>query len=97
MTDEVETVTFSVDGPDGSDEVELPQGLVSLLSEEDDESMAQVVADIALMGFANRAHTLAHHGEGDASEELEAIESETLELFEERFGVSYAEATGHSH
>nr|WP_020222226.1 hypothetical protein [Halarchaeum acidiphilum] len=47
MTDAVETVTFSVDGPDGSDEVEIPAGLVDLLGEEDDESMAQVVADIA--------------------------------------------------
>ncbi|GGM64671.1 hypothetical protein J2752_000388 [Halarchaeum rubridurum] len=97
MTDAVENVTFSVDGPDGSDEVEIPAGLVDLLSEEDDESMAQVVADIALMGFANRAHTLAHHGEGDASDELEAIEGATLDAFEERFGVTYGEATGHSH
>jgi len=97
MTDAVESVTFSVDGPNGSDEVEVPAGLLSLLAEEDDESMAQVVADIALMGFANRAHTLAHHGEDEASDELEAIEDATLDAFEERFGVSYGEATGHSH
>lgn len=97
MTDDVETVTFTVDGPDGSDEFELPAGLVDLLAEEDDESQAQVVADIALMGFANRAHQFAHHGQEEASDELEAIESETLDLFEERFGVSYGEATGHSH
>ena len=30
-------------------------------------------------------------------EELRAIEADALERFEERFGVSYAEATGHSH
>jgi hypothetical protein len=49
------------------------------------------------MSFADRAHALAHHAEGEADEELEAIEEAMLDRFEERFGMTYAEATGHSH
>ncbi len=61
----VEEVTFTVSGPDGDDEFTVPEGLVDLLAEEDDESQAQVVADLALMSFAQRAHMIAHHGEGE--------------------------------
>ena len=96
MTD-VETVTFSIAGPDGDDEFSVPADLIGILAEEDDESMAQVVGDLAMLSFAGRAHAIVHHNEGEPSEQLAAVEAETNERFEERFGVSYAEATGHSH
>jgi len=99
MTGDVETVRFSVDGPDGSDDFEVPRALVELLAEPDDDSLAQVVSDVAVMGFANRAHAIAHHGqdEVETDADLEAVEASALALFEERFGISFAEATGHSH
>lgn len=92
-----ERVTFTISGPDGEEDIELPSGLVDLLSEEDDESQAQVVGDITTMAFASRAHMIASHGEGETSDEVADIESEAMDLFEERFGMTYGEATGHSH
>ncbi|MGM0591691.1 MAG: DUF7545 family protein [Halobacteriota archaeon] len=93
----VETETYTVESPAGdTDTVELPAGLVEALSEED-EPPSTVVADVTLLSFVQRAHALVHHSHGDPSEDLEAINESAEELFEERFGVSFAEATGHSH
>ena len=88
------TVTIDADGDDA--EIEVPEALLSALSEPGD-TPAEVVADLAVMSFAGRAHALLHHAEGEPSEALEAAESEMMDRFEERFGVTYAEATGHSH
>jgi hypothetical protein len=93
--DDVETITVSIETDADADEVELPSGLVDVLAEQG-QSPAEVVGDITLLSFASRAHHLVHHGEGD-NPELEAIEAETMELFEERFGVTFGEATGHQH
>jgi hypothetical protein len=93
----VEEVTFTVSGPDGDDEFSVPEGLVEMLAEDDDESQAQVVADLALMSFAQRAHMISHHGEGDVGPAFEAMEQAVLDRFEERFGMTFGEATGHQH
>jgi len=94
----MDEATFTIEDPDGdTDELTIPAGLVDLFSEEDDDSDAQVVTDIALMAFSQRAHMLVAHGEGEPSEELEAIEEATLDKFEERFGQTFGEATGHQH
>ena len=96
MTDQVQTVTFEIESDDGErDDVTLPAGLVDLLAE-GDQSGPEAVGDVVLLSFASRAHHIVHHGE-DADPELEAQEARTMELFEERFGVTYAEATGHHH
>lgn len=96
MSDE-DLLTFRIEDPDGNEEeIELPAGLVDLLGEEEDESEAEVVADLAVMSFASRAHMIAHHGEG-AGPEIEAIEETMMDLFEDRFGMTYGEATGHQH
>ncbi|AGB16584.1 hypothetical protein Halru_1990 [Halovivax ruber XH-70] len=96
MADQIETTTFSIESEAGdADDVTIPAGLVDLLAE-GDQSPAETVGDITLLSFASRAHHLVHHGE-DADDDLEAQEELVMELFEERFGVSYAEATGHHH
>ncbi|UWG48297.1 Uncharacterized protein HSRCO_2022 [Halanaeroarchaeum sp. HSR-CO] len=89
------TVSLDVDGE--SDEIELPADLVDLFREEADETDAEIVGDMVVMAFAERAHAIVHHGHGDDDEELEAIESDAMDVFEERFGMTYGEATGHSH
>ena len=94
MTIEDVTVTIEADGETA--DVDLPVGLLSRLTEPD-ETHADAVGSIVLMSFVGRAHALAHHSEGETDEELEEIEDTMLERFEERFGVTYAEATGHSH
>lgn len=99
MTDaeDVETVTYRVESPDGdAAEVTLPGGLVDLFIE-GEETRAQAVADVTLMAFVGRAHSIVHHSEGEVDEEVEALEAAALDLFEERFGMTYGEATGHQH
>ena len=94
MATEDVTVTIEVEGDE--DEVEIPAGLLDRLAEPE-ESRADVVGSIALMAFTGRAHALVHHAEDGSSEEVEDIEAVLLDRFEERFGMTYAEATGHSH
>ncbi|AFO57211.1 MULTISPECIES: hypothetical protein [unclassified Natrinema] len=96
MSDDVQTTTFSISSDDGAtDEITVPSGLVDLVAE-GDQSDAETVGDVVLLSFASRAHHLVHHGE-DADEDLEAQEARVMDLFEERFGVTFGEATGHQH
>ncbi|OLZ40129.1 hypothetical protein A6E15_03655 [Natrinema saccharevitans] len=96
MTDEVETTTFSISSEDGAtDDVTVPSGLVDLVAE-GDQTDAETIGDVMLLSFASRAHHIVHHGE-DADPELEAQEERVMDLFEERFGVTFGEATGHQH
>ena len=90
-------VTVTVETDDDADELTLPAEILELYREEPSETDAQIAADMVVMAFTERAHALAHHGEGEDLEDIEAIESEMLDAFEERFGLTYAEATGHSH
>lgn len=93
----VDTETYTIEGPEGDvDEVELPAGLVDVLAEQGEEPTA-VVGDVTLMAFVQRAHAIVHHSEGEVPEDLREMDEAAQELFEERFGVSFAEATGHSH
>ncbi len=96
MSDDVATVTLTIDADDDStDDVEVPAGLIDLVTE-GDQSTAETVGDVVLLSFASRAHHIVHHGH-DADEDLEAQEQHIMDLFEERFGVTFGEATGHQH
>lgn len=97
MASTEDTVTFQIDATDGTaDDIDVPTTIIDRLSD-GDEPAAAVAADVTLMAFAGRAHALVHHSEGGADPELEAAEEAILDDFEARFGVTYAEATGHSH
>lgn len=92
-----EDLRFEIAAEDGStDAFRVPDTIIDRLAD-DGEATATVAADVAVMAFAGRAHALVHHGHGEADAELEDAESAMLESFEARFGVSYAEATGHTH
>ena len=93
--DTVETITFTIESGADTDEVTIPASLVELLAE-GDQPPAEVVSDVTLLSFASRAHHMVHHGEGVESE-IKDAEARIMELFEERFGVTYGEATGHQH
>ena len=96
MTDDVQTTTFSISSDDGeTDEVTVPTGLVDLVAE-GNQTDAETIGDLVLLSVASRAHHIVHHGE-EADEELEAQEAKAMDLFEERFGVTFGEATGHQH
>lgn len=93
----VDTITFDIDGDDGStDEVSVPAPLLSMLAE-GEESPAEMLGDLALLSCAQQVHGLTHHSQGEPDEEVRTIEEETMALFEERFGASFADMTGHSH
>lgn len=93
----VDTETYRIEAPDGdTDTIELPEGLVDVISD-GEETPATVVADVVLMAFVQRAHALAHHSHGETDADVAGMNERAEELFEERFGISYAEATGHSH
>jgi hypothetical protein len=91
-----DTVTLHIEGPNDEDDVTLPTEMLNLMREAD-ESDAEIVGDLALFSCAQRIHATVHHAEGGDTEEYREIEEQTMELFEERFGASYAELTGHQH
>jgi hypothetical protein len=91
-----ETATVRIETDDASDELTVPVVILEMLSE-GDEDIATVVGDLAMLGIAQQAHGIVHHSHGDVDEDVEAAEELTMDLFEERFGQSYGEMTGHSH
>ncbi|MFC4448270.1 DUF7545 family protein [Halorussus aquaticus] len=99
MTDiDVETVTYTIESPDGdTEELTLPTGIVDALREDDSETAPEVLGDLTMLSFAQQAHALVHHAHEDPDEAVLANEEKTMELFEERFGQTFGEMTGHSH
>lgn len=91
-----DTVTLYIEGDEDADEVTLPVEMLDLMREAD-ESNAEIVGDLALFSCAQRIHATVHHAEGGDTERYEAIEERTMDLFEDRFGATYAELTGHDH
>lgn len=91
-----DTVSVTLESADGSDDLTVPVTIVEMLSE-DDESVPEVIGDLAMLGLAQQAHGVVHHARGEVSDEVQAAEDLTMELFEERFGQTYAEVTGHDH
>jgi len=91
-----DTVTLRIEGDEDIDEVTLPGEMLDLMREAD-ESDPEIVGDLALFSCAQRIHATVHHAEGGDTERYEEIEAATMELFEDRFGASYAELTGHDH
>ena len=91
-----DTVTLRIESDDDADDVTLPSEMLDLMRETD-ESDPEIVGDLALFSCAQRIHATVHHAEGGDTEEYRAIEERTMELFEDRFGASYAELTGHDH
>ena len=99
MTDnEVETATYTIESPDGdAEELTLPTAIVDILREDDSETDVEVLGDLTMLSFAQQAHALVHHAPEEPDEAVLANEEKALELFEERFGQSFGEMTGHSH
>jgi hypothetical protein len=92
-----DSVTLTIETDDATDELTVPSGLLEILREQPDETDPQVVGDIAMFGLAQRIHGAVHHSQGEVDDEIAALEESTLDLFEERFGASFSEMTGHDH
>lgn len=91
-----DTVTLRIEGEDDESDVALPKEMLDLMRETD-ESDAEIVGDLALFSCAQRIHATVHHADGGDTERYQEIETQTMELFEDRFGASYGELTGHQH
>ena len=91
-----ETVTVTHETDDESDELEIPVDAIDLLNE-GEEGVPTVLGDLALLGVAQQIHGIIHHTQEDVGEDVEAAEQKTMELFEERFGQSFADMVGHDH
>lgn len=84
---------IEVDGEE--DEVAVPADAVDLLSE--DESAAEMAADLVMLGFSQQVHAHVHHAQGSPEAALQEAEADVMEAFEERFGTSFGQVTGHDH
>jgi hypothetical protein len=91
-----ETITVTLETEADSDELEVPAKIIDLLNDSDDGTTT-VVGDLAMLSIAQQAHGIIHHSQGEVGDEVEAAEELTMELFEERFGQSFAQMTGHDH
>ncbi len=92
-----DTVTLTLESEEDADELTVPLPLVDMLRESDEETTPEVVGDIAMMGLAQRIHGAVHHAEGEPDERIANVEELTMDLFEERFGTTFGELTGHDH
>ena len=94
---DADTETYTVEGPDGeTTDVELATGVVDLLAQQGQRKV-DVVDEILIQSFAQQAHVVAHHTEGETPADVTEIEETMAELFEEAFGQSLEDAMGHSH
>jgi hypothetical protein len=91
-----DTTTVNLEADGDTDELTVPTALIRLLSEEG-EGTTQVVGDMAMLALAQQAHGIVHHSHGEVDPAVEEAEAVAMDLFEERFGQSYAEMTGHDH
>lgn len=91
-----ETITVTLETDEDSDELEVPAKIIDLLNDSD-EGVTTVVGDLAMLSIAQQAHGIIHHTQGEIGEDVEAAEELTMDLFEERFGQSFAQMTGHDH
>jgi hypothetical protein len=91
-----DTYTVHIEVGDSTDEFELPVDALDMLAE-DGETPADVLGDLGLLSLAQQLHGAVHHGHGEADDALEAAEADVMDAFEERFGQSFAEMTGHDH
>lgn len=92
-----DTQTFTITAEDEStDELTIPDGLLDRLVK-GDVNDAEALGDVTMLAIAQQVHGVVHHGHEEADDELLDLESTAMELFEERFGASFGEMTGHSH
>jgi hypothetical protein len=94
MSDETDIEITTRDGT--TETVTLPTDLIDMFNEAGDPPAA-VVGDIVQIAFTQRVHMIVSHGDGAVDEETEAVERHARDLFEDRFGQTFAEMTGHDH
>lgn len=88
------TVEIRID--DDHEELLLPEGVFDAFGT-DGQPPAEAVGDLLVVSCTQRLHGVVAHSAEEPSKELQRLESAMRERFEERFGASFGEVTGHSH
>lgn len=88
------TVTIRID--DAEDQVELPTELFELFTE-DSQSPAGAATDLMVLDYTHRLHAQVHHSDGEVDQQIIDLEADMRDRFEQRFGASFGELTGHQH
>lgn len=82
---------------EGSEEtIALPADVLTFFGG-GEQPAAETVGDLLIVDCTHRLHGYVHHGDEAADPSIEEAERAMRELFEERFGSSFAEVTGHAH
>lgn len=84
-------ITISAD--DSERTVELPQGFVELLREQD-ECTADVIGDLLLLSSTQRIYETVTYSENDPGPEFDHINDRLQELFEAEFGAPFERVVG---
>ena len=93
MADET---TLEITIGEDREELTLPAGVLEAFGT-GEETPAEVAGDLLVVSCTQRLHGVVAHGHEEPSDELKALEEAMRDRFEERFGASFAEVTGHSH
>lgn len=92
---ETRTVTITDDA--GTEErIELPAELVDLIVPPELE-MAEGIGDLIVFSCAQRIHAVRHHSEEEHEADLDDVETAIMDQFEDRFGATFGDVTGHQH
>ena len=92
--DDATTVWIQVGGDE--EQIELPVSTLDLIGNPGD-TQAQTAGDLIMFGSMQRLHGVVHHSNEEPSEDAVAAEEAMKDLFEERFGTSFASLIGHDH
>lgn len=90
-----EEYAITIEAGDSTDELTVPAAALEALTE--DDAPAETAGDLVMLGLAQQLHGAVHHGQGEVDETIAEAEAQLMDDFEERFGTSFGEMTGHSH
>ncbi|AGN02327.1 hypothetical protein L593_11920 [Salinarchaeum sp. Harcht-Bsk1] len=90
------TLTIESDSEHEDETVEVPQGAIDALAQ-DDDSPTVMAGDLVMLGLAQQLHANVFHSEQAPSEQIQQANEDLDELFEDRFGMTFEEMAGHEH
>ena len=93
---ETYTLTIESDSEHEDETVEVPQAAIDTLAQ-DDDSPTIMAGDLVMLGLAQQLHANVFHAEQAASDTIKQANDDLGDLFEDRFGMTFAEMTGHDH